>query len=235
MKYLLFILLITSCANSSDNNKQVSKQADIKKCEKTVLFGEAEICLPKMNNYTECYLYSNIKERVDEAVGYNGKNTVLAVYLTDELYSLINDSSETLFDDYYILFGNKRLANYDANKSEIKNLIGTNSNRITNEQWARIKDNLEDGIKSVDVRLDKPIAIEEYSIDENVSSVVSLQKVFINDKEVFKVLIINVALINNRLVWLCYYKNYKDPETIKYSKERSNSMVRKILDINRIK
>ncbi|MBL7860545.1 MAG: hypothetical protein JNJ65_05235 [Cyclobacteriaceae bacterium] len=232
MKKLIFLVIITSCANSNNNNKQASDEPVIKKCEKTVLFGDKEICLPTMNNYTECYLDSRIKDRVDEAVGYNGRNTVLAVYLIDKVYNQINDSSETFFDDYYILFGNKRLADHDANNSEIKNLIGTNTNRITKEQWEKIKNNLENEIKSVDVRFDKLIEIEDYFINDNVSTVVTLQRVNINGKEIFKVTIMNVVLLNKRLVWLCYYKDYKDSETIKYSKERNDYLVRKFIEQN---
>jgi hypothetical protein len=232
MNKLFFLIIITSCANSNDNNKQVSDETVINKCEKTVLFGDKEICLPTMNNYTECYLDSRIKDRVDEAVGYNGRNTVLAVYLIDKIYNQINDSSETFFDDYYILFGNKRLADHDGKNSEIKNMIGSNTNRITKDQWEKIKNNLENEIKSVDVRLDKLIEIEDYSINENVSTVVTLQRVYINDKEIFKVTIMNVILLNKRLVWLCYYKDYKDSETIKYSKERNDYLVRKFIEQN---
>ena len=78
--------MITSCSSATNQNNQLSEESvNSRKCEKTVLFGNAEICLPVLDDYPECYLYSNIKERADEAVGANGRNTVLAVYLKKDI------------------------------------------------------------------------------------------------------------------------------------------------------
>ena len=67
------------------------------------MFGDKEICLPKIDGYQECYTNPIVK-RIADATEVPA-NTVLGFYLNNETYDKRDSLGLISFDDYFKIYG----------------------------------------------------------------------------------------------------------------------------------
>lgn len=85
----------------------------------------------------------------------------------------------------------------------------------------------------MDVKVGVPIMIDSYNLNESSFTYVLLSTYEEEGKEAVTVAFtMNGMLIKNRLVWMAYYLQYKDVNTIVTLKENSNQILSQLLEAN---
>lgn len=197
-------------------------------CENSVTFGDIDICLPEIDDMTECYDIPEVKSRADRSE-YE-KSSVLAFYLNYATYKQVNQLDKITFDDYCKIYASNESKSVKFSKEELNQMSDLLEGNFLKENWNEIKDNIKRNHDYLSVG--RPVLIESYSPHKKVKSLIMLTKVIINDYEYVMVGSINLLLIKERLIWLAYYKNYDGEESIKRTKAKNDYLVLRLLDEN---
>lgn len=204
---------------------QVLAQTSI--CERNTNFGEVEICLPKFENYKECYPDSIIKIIADATEAPT--NIVLGFYLNNETYSQIDSLDQ--FDDYFKIYGTKEVKDLRFNKKMLHEMKAHFGGIFNSLEWNMIQDQLKQITNEIEIG--KPISIKNYSHNEQSFTYVVLTKFQLNNEESYTMaMTINGLLLNDRLVWMAYYLDYEGEESLEEVQKKSNMIIEQMVKSN---
>ncbi|MDP4600415.1 MAG: hypothetical protein NWS84_04645 [Polaribacter sp.] len=227
---ILSIISILSCSQSGQKDFSKDKIVASKiECNNSVPFGDINICLPLIDGMTECYSTPKVKELADE-FNYEG-NSILAYYLNNETYEQVDKLDEITFDDYFQIYVTNKLKGMKASQSELNKMANMIEGNYIKENWNDLKEEME---RSHDyLTIGKPILIESYNPSNQARTFVMLTKFQIDNFESFVLMTMNMVLINERLIWLAYYKDYDGEESVKSAKSKNDYIVLNVIDENK--
>ena len=191
------------------------------------MFGDKEICLPKIDGYQECYTNPIVK-RIADATEVPA-NTVLGFYLNNETYDKRDSLGLISFDDYFKVYATNELKNHMATSRDLDQMIQMLSDNFIKKNWDELSAEIDKN--GLDIQMGIPIVVEEYRInDESFSMAMLLQFEDENMDLLTVATTINGYLKNDRLVWMAYYLHYEDNETISTLKQNSNNILQQLVD-----
>lgn len=197
------------------------------KCNRNAIFGDKEICLPNINGYQECYSDPIVKQLADATEV--PINSVLGFYLSDEIYAKRDSLGLINFDNYFKIYGTKEIQNYSADGNFLEQMLQLLSGNFIEKNWQEVSKEIDK--TGFDVEIGVPIVIEKYSINDESFTMVILTKYEIEGIEPYTLATtINGYLKNKRLIWMAYYLNYKEQETIELLKSKSNFILKELTD-----
>lgn len=194
-------------------------------------FGDASICLPKIEGYTECLVDTFVKLRADDEMKLLG-NEIIGVYLGNELYAKFKSSPETVFWDEAIkVYVNPS----QKNKDVPADFINTMEKKLRDESftisWSEVIDKMNQ--EKVGFTMKNPALIETYQPSQKVLSIIYLADYNFLDDNGKLLWIANLCIIKNRLIYFAYYKKYNNDDVINYLKEKSDNFSKELLRLNR--
>jgi len=198
-------------------------------CSRNTNFGKADLCLPLIENYQECYLDPVIKRIADGTEV--PANMVLGYYLNNDTYQQKNDLDGSPYEDYFKVYGTKQIKDYPADTGLIKEMQDLLNNNFVSKNW----DEMEKEIDKVglDVEIGVPTLVKSYNLNKDSFTFIMITKYQINETESYTMaMTINGMIINKRMIWMAYYLNYKGEETLKKLQENSNAIVDKLMSAN---
>lgn len=198
-------------------------------CDKSVSFGDIDICLPIIDGMTECYSTPILKARADE-LNYEG-NSILAYYLNNATYEQVDKLDEITFDDYIQIYATNKLKGIKVGQSELSEIANMFEGNYIKENWNDLKKKVEKNRDYLSVG--RPVIIESYSPNNKVRTYVMLTKYQIDNNEFVLLMTMNMVQIKERLIWLAYYKNYDGEESIKKAKSKNDYIVSQMTDENK--
>jgi hypothetical protein len=198
-------------------------------CSRETNFGEKELCLPEVEGYKECYEEPNVKQLADATEV--PANRVIGYYLNDQTYGKRDSLGLISFDDFFKIYGTLQIQDLDADKNfleEMETLLGGN---FISKNWEQMEKEVDK--IGIEVEVGVPIIVKQYKLNERSFTFLMLTKYALEGIEPYTLAIsINGLLINDRVIWMAYYLNYKGEETIISLANKSNDIVRKLLKVN---
>jgi len=232
--FLSILLLLPSCESEQARQKRLAegkKQENTilkeKNCNDLIRWGDIDICLPEIDGMKNTYVLPKMKKKLDD-FEYKG-NSVLAYYVSDDVYSQIDNIEEIVYDDYFKIYSVNKLKNAFANNNTLEQVSNAIKSSL-NTDWQARKEKMEEQWN--DFSFDKPVLIEDYYITPNVSSLLFLMKAAIGDCERIMVTTMNIVIVNDRVIYICYYKYYEGEDSIKKTKAKNDYFVLRFMDEN---
>jgi len=225
---LQFVFLLFS-VNVLEAQVQNSKIDSLTNCERKVIIESISFCVPVIDGMVECYNHPIVKKRADD-FEYE-TNSVVAYYLNKKTYDQVDKIDQIKFDDYFkIYIHNDLIKDKFSTKEfiEISKILEGNYVRLN---WPELKNKIEKNHDYLSVGV--PIIINSYTIMEKAKSYAMIAKYIIEDYEYVLVFMLNLLHVDNRLIWVAYYLNYEDDESIKKAKSKNDYIVMRILDENK--
>lgn len=223
------MLICTQLSQLTSNAQTVDNQlTNPQNCEKTVAFGDLDICLPAFEDMVECSSDPRIKSII-ENTNYPG-NTILAYYVNKNFFNKLGNLVQVSTEDYINFYATNSLKGVPINDSLLNQMGNMMSENYISEKWEDLMDNLEKNLGSISVG--RPVIIDIYSPNTNVRSFVMLTKVVVSYKEVVLVMTANIIRMKERMVFLAYYKEFNGEESITSAKSCNISVLSKLLDVN---
>lgn len=214
---------------TTDNTINVQPISNEKSCDKSVRFGNIDVCLPEIDGMTECYSNPMVKERADNTE-YEG-NSELGFYLNNETYKKVNKINEINFDDYFKIYATKSFAYKKFELPELNNMANKMEGNYIKTNWSELKKKAE---KNRDfVSIGKPVLLDSYIPNKNIRTFVMLTKYNVDNTEFIMVATLNMVLIKEHLIWLAYYKNYNGEESINKAKSKNDYIVLRLDEENK--
>lgn len=208
------------------NAFKVYSQSD---CKSSVKYADKYICLPYIEGMTECYSVPIVKAVVD-LFDIEG-NTTLAFYLNDKIYKNVHRLLELEYDDYIKIYAPTSLMQYKIKQEELDIVKEAMKEELFSGLMIKLEDILKE--KELDeLKFDRPILIDEYSINSNVRTLFFLTKVSIEDHEYFSLATLNIIRVKEKLILLAYYKDYDNHESINFTKAKNDYIVLKLIQEN---
>lgn len=220
-KHSIFILIlfISNILNAQKSNPDCLRKAP---------FGTIKICVPKIEGMTECYLNATINQRANQ-FNYEG-NSILAYYIPDEAFKEVETTPVSDYKDYFQIYATNSLKDKKATQKDLEEMKDIIKNTFTNELWESAKEKIEN---KHGIEVWKPVIIEDFKINDNAYGFVMLTKYGSGDDELVMMMIMDMILIENRMIWVAYYQKYTSDSIFKPSKEKNNQIVLKILNSNK--
>lgn len=221
------------CVRCVAEKTEYAKQQDTailkeNNCHDFIPWGEINICLPEIDGMKNTYSIPKMKKMLDEWEYKN--NTVLAYYVSNDVYNQIDNIEDIIYDDYFKVYSVNNFKNALADKNALAKV--TNGTKAVFNTSLRNSSKITEEIKKRNMSFDKPILIEDYHINSNVSTFLLFMKANIGDHERIMVMTMNIALVKNRIVYICYYKDYEGEESIKKAKAKNDYFVLRFMNEN---
>ncbi|MFZ1323330.1 MAG: hypothetical protein WAT71_17375 [Ignavibacteria bacterium] len=219
---ILFILIVCFSISFAQEGQDV-------KCVKTSEIGSSIICLPEIIEMNECYELPNVKERMDKFEV--GDNSILGVYLTDDIYSNIENFETIFIDEYFKIYLVNNTKDKTYGTSELEQIGDIMENNFIADNWDNLRKQVEE--KNDELTIGVPVIIESYTPDENVKSFLMLTKISNIEAEKVMLMSMNILLIKEKIIWLGYYKLYVNEDSIQKIRSANDSVVMKLIEVNK--
>lgn len=220
-KILTLILLFTF-------SKNLSAQI-LRKCEREVVFGSANICLPIVDNMKECFKNDTVNA-LALATEYPG-NIVLGYYLMDSTYSRLNQLDSIEMGNFFKIYANENLKDYKSDKEVLKQVCDATEASLKPAGWKEIKETVEDIADSISVGA--PKLVDEYTTMPNSKSYIMIVKYATETSSFVSVMALDVVLVQERIVCLAYYSDYKGKESQQKLKQLNDKLLKSFVEMNR--
>ncbi len=196
------------------------------KCVRQANFGTAKICLPQIDGYEECYTYPIIKELADKTEV--PANNVLGYYINNKIFSKKDSLGIINYDDFFKVYATKQIKDVKADASLLKSLKEMFDKQFIKENWEEISKDIDQ--LGNNTKIGVPTVIEDYSINKKSFTFIMLAKYDPEGQEPYTVAMTINAYINaDRLIWMAYYLNYENLETIVRLKKNSNRILNELI------
>lgn len=198
-----------------------------KNCKNSISWGEINICLPEIDKMKNIYPIPKIKKILDEWEVHN--STIFAYYVSDEIYAQIDNIEEIIYDDYFKVSSVNNYQNAFADKNALDK-VASGTKAIFNTDFQKLSKRKE--IEKKNMSFDKPILIDDYHINPDVNTFSLLTRVNIGGYERIMVMMMNIAVVKNRIVYIGYYKDYEGEESIKQARAKNDYFVLRFMNEN---
>jgi len=219
----ILILLLLS-------NYAYTQKVETTNCERKATFGEAEICLPQIEGYKECYTDPIVKELADGTE--IPANTVLGFYMEEKTLEKKDSFGLFSFDNYFKIYGTKQLKDLDADTKALKEIQDVIGGNFIAKNWESMMEEIDK--VGLEAEIGVPTVVKTYNLNEKSFTYVMLTKYQVEGVEPYTIaMTINGLLLNDRLVWMAYYLNYNGVETIPALQEQSDVILTRLLDADK--
>jgi hypothetical protein len=220
-KIILFSLLFIF-------SESVSAQI-LRKCEREVSYGSANICLPFVENMKECFKNDTVNA-LALATEYPG-NIVLGYYLMDSTYTRLSQLDSIEMGNYFKVYANEKLADYKSDKDVFKEICDATEASIKPKGFKEIKETIDEITDSISVGA--PKLVDEYTSISNTKSYIMIVKYETETSSFVSVMALDLVLVQERIVFLAFYSDYTGKESQQKLKQMNDKILKMFVDMNR--
>ena len=207
-------------------------------CEKKVLFGTKLICLPKVDNMTEGYSNSLIKNYTD-SFKFNETEKIFGIYLSNTVYENFDYYMIAGFDDYFKIYSNEMFESLKVNEQYLDK-FASSVDGLFEDGMGNLIDDIEKKLNkqsSSDLEFSKPLVVEKYNPNRKIRTWVTLSNLVKNTSNKVEktkmIMVMNIAVIKDRFIYFAYYKKYDGLESLIKSKNRNDSFGLMLINNNK--
>ena len=226
----LILLLIFSCKNEQKDGttKNKSKSTPSVTCKNEVSFGDTFICLPKMEGMVETLHHPKISDRINDLK--DKTNITLGYYISDDTFAQMEQIESINYDNYFKVYAPIQGMDYRMTVSEMNQITAMMTSGFLDKTLEETNNDLKTMGKTI--ALSMPTLIEKFSANHNTSTLVILMQ--IETENLRKILAVSMTsiIIKQRLIFVAYYLDYKNEETIDTLKKRNQLFIDAILEVN---
>ena len=187
-------------------------------CDNYSYFGGIKICFPEIKNMIECYQDEDVKIWSDQFKGSDDEQ-ILGIYLLEDDFEDFYSSIINGFDQYFKIYATKSIKNIDFD-NEMLQLVSDEITKVFDNGYDKVEgivNNRMDEIFEGELKIDKPILLDSYKLDDNIYTAVSLMKLLTQntDDDITLIAILNTVLIKKKIIFFAYYETYDGTESIK--------------------
>lgn len=226
---LTLLILIISCDNYRSKENHDSQALNSTPCDKSIKWGDLDICFPKIGGMKECITHAKIEKLMKEVD--NDQFTYLAYFLNDTIYSKLDAESIEGWDDYFLIYVVNSLKNQKINESELDYLSNKMTESFNKTNWIEIDEKIKTFVKNKSI--DRPLLLETYKMSETTRTSVSISNINNGRRENVLIITTNILLIKNRIIFLAYYMHYNGLDSIKIAKAKNDYILLSFLDVNK--
>jgi len=229
MKNIIGVLLVAvvfGCTLAGNGDKS----ADLKaiNCDKPVSYGDIQVCLPAINGMVESYGIPNVKVRADAF--QPDVNVVLGFYLNDATHKEVDSLDNLVLDDYFQIYAAKSLQGVKVTAADLDKMGDIVSDNYIKENWDDLNEKIKKEFDFLSVT--KPILLDSYTPNPDARAYILLLKYEVEDDFQIYIATMNVLKIRDRMLFMAYYKSFKNEETITDAKEKNNKIVEAFIKAN---
>ena len=155
-------------------------------------------------------------------------NMVLGFYLNNSVYEKRDSLGLIRFDDYFKIYGTKEIKDYKADKSTLDEMQKVLAGNFISKNW----EEMEKEIDKIDleVQVGVPTVIDSYTLNNKSFTYIMLARYELEGVEPYTMaMALNGMLLNERLVWMAYYRNYTDQSIVDQLKTNSNKILSQLM------
>ena len=229
--FVIGLLLVVSCKNNSENKKADIVDTTISetklKCTNEINFGNTPICLPELKGLVEAYSHPKVKLRVDK---FEDSNTTLGYYIDDETYKDVENFESVSYDNYYKVYASTEAMDTNIGRSEMKQI----SEIMTTGLIDKTMDNLNesDSFSAREIKITQPVLVEKYALNSNSATIVLFMRISNSEIDQIKAITMTTCIINERLIFIAHYLDYKDEKTLKLLKANTKTFMDAFFEAN---
>lgn len=218
-KYTFIIIILSYCVNLIHAQEN---------CSRVTPYGDVEICLPSIDGYSECYLNPVVKGLADHFEA--PMNMVLGYYLPDSIYAKVDVLDQLSYDNYFKVYANKEMGTVKAGKKELEAIYKEVAENTISKNWSEVKGTVEGKLEGLQIGI--PTVIEQYSLNDASKSLVMVINYSLGDESLPVIMAVSFIVVKERMVFLAYYLNYKNEDTIEKLKTNSSQIIESLISEN---
>lgn len=199
-----------------------------KKCERSVSYGTASICLPFVENMKECFLNDTVNA-LAISTEYP-RNIVLGYYMMDSTYSRLAHLDSIEMGNFFKVYANEKLKDHKSDKDFLKQVCEATEASLKPDGWKAIKETLEGIVDSISVG--SPLLVEEYSGMKNTKSYIMIVKYKTESTSFVSVMELNIILVQERVVCLAFYSDYTGKESQQKLRQLNDKVLKAFVELN---
>jgi hypothetical protein len=224
-----FVLCVLFNCTSKEGNNTSPSNLKVLSVTDTITNFDVPLYLPKIEGMKNAYNHPLAREIADNTIG--SANQVLTYYLNDSIYQQVDSLDRMTFDDFFTLYATRKLNGYVASEEDLEQMYRVMENVLGGEDWQRVKTDVESQIEKLSI--DQPTLINKYSVAPRAKTFqVITQYNPKNAAPYRRLMCMNLMLLNERLVNLAYYIDYKGEQDIVKAKEKNEQLVKRFLEVN---
>jgi len=215
----------------NDSNPIEAQNTNDQKCNKSVKVGTnpKKLCLPNIEGMQECYSYAEVKKIADGTEHPN--NTIFAYYINNNNFNNLESLTDSLRGDYFKIYTNNAFIDKKIKLSDLNDMQNAFLDML-DTRWLDIDKELEKVKIEESIEFDSPSVVKVYTPFERARTSVMLTKIRNGEKEIFTISISNLLFINDNLLLLAFYYEYKSHESIQKARVKNDYIISKILNAN---
>ncbi len=196
--------------------------------ERIATYGGRDISLPEYDGMKEAYMIPQVKAHADTYE--DPRNEVIAYYLNDEDYKQAENIDGLKYQDYFKIYANKEIASQDIDKEYFDSLKDIMAQQFSGSGWDEVKQSVQERIKEIEIG--KPNLIKKYDLNENTQTYLCVIKISSEEEYIDLIMVLSIVLIKDKMLFVAYYDNYTDDDSIISSENKSNMIVNKLIKVN---
>lgn len=204
-------------------------------CNNLSNFGDISICLPNLEDMTECYYDPLVKLTADMFKGTD-EEEIIGIYLLDDIYEsrYENYFEEGMGDSFIKIYSTSIIKGQKVNEEDLDYLTPYIKEAFDDFEKSEIKSKINDLFNGFDMSIsfDKPILLDEYQISPKIRSFVVLFKYALEDEAYIQIATMNAMIIKERIIFFAYYEKYKDFSQIDKIKAFSDYFALRLFEKN---
>ena len=219
----LFISCVALLYSCSSNEK--ARKAS---CKESFSYGNATFCLPTIAGMKNYYADSTIRKWADTIEAKT--NSVHALYLSDSMYQKVLSSREIFNDNFLKVFTIDGMADH---KSDSVYLEQVANSIVTSNTFHDLKDlSYKLALGTDFISPWQPLYVDRYSPHPHVRSFVMMLKYQRARTDLLLMCVLNIMLMNDRLIGSNYYKQYQGIQTIEDLRTTNDTIVKQMMWLN---
>jgi hypothetical protein len=221
MKKLLHTLALLVCFSSfGQDNREVN-------------FGNTLIRLPKVIGLTECYREPIVKMNADLFKGTDDEE-ILGFYISDDEYNDLYNSlmEKGLQKEFVKIYSTNLVKNYNVSEEDFNKFSSGIRSMFNEYEGSQIQSKINSKMELFDISAGKPILLDEYQINSKIKSYVALMKFKFENENIISLIVMNVSIIKNKLIFIAYYDKYSNSDQIKKLKAKNDYFLLSLLAAN---
>ena len=219
---LLSALLIFCCVHSQT-----------KKCENLVVFGNTSICLPEVIGITECYKEPMVKMTADLFKG-TASEEILGFYISDDEYDDLYNSlmDKGLQKEFIKIYSTSLVKDYNVSDHEFNEFSSELKSMFAEYEGSKIQSKINSKMELLDISAGRPILLDEYQINSKIKSYIALMKFKFENENIISLMVMNVLLVKDRLIFIAYYDKYSNFDQIEKLRAKNDYFLLSLLNLN---
>ena len=198
-------------------------------CLNNVNFGGLDICLPEFNNMSEVSTNREYKSILDN---YSIGETLLGFYASENFLKQLKGEAICSNDcDSIKVYSTEFFKDKEISPDILELIFDEVLKKFQSDANELVNDVLKKADLQETISIENPIIIDVFDDSDSIKSFLMLSEVSNSEigQNILQLSLLNMAIIENKLIYFAYYLNYDNADSVKNIKSKNLSFSKKLL------